>query len=255
MSYEFGLVTLTGGDDWRHAILLEKIFPLQKGMQLPACTGGRRACPPEDCGGIRGYYHVLEALADPHHGEYSEMVEWVGGRFDPDAFDASAVVFDDPEAEAGSGQGGVEFVEICAKGSDDPAAVGRGLRGEGDAVPGVCNLEGSGRAQGGGDRLPALVLRPGVLRRDHAEQHGLDSASGDMKRCLASHCEIARNLKNFRSDHNYSMAPPAPFGHHSHTLGGFRMEWMTPPTSRVPLGDRHLLHWRSRLRRDQAVVV
>jgi len=85
------------GDDWRHAILLEKIFPLEKGMQLPVCTGGRRACPPEDCGGIRGYYHVLEVLADPQHTEHSEMAEWVGGRFDPDAFDPNAVVFDDPQ--------------------------------------------------------------------------------------------------------------------------------------------------------------
>ncbi|MBI2555343.1 MAG: plasmid pRiA4b ORF-3 family protein [Candidatus Rokubacteria bacterium] len=50
---------------------------------LPVCLGGARACPPEDCGGVRGYESVLEAIRDPDHEERDAMLEWVGGHFDP----------------------------------------------------------------------------------------------------------------------------------------------------------------------------
>ena len=52
------------------------------------CIAGRRACPPEDCGGPWGYADILEALADPAHERHTELTEWLGGEFDPDAFDA-----------------------------------------------------------------------------------------------------------------------------------------------------------------------
>jgi len=84
------------GDDWEHSVVLEKIFPLEKGVQLPVCVGGRRACPPEDCGGVSGYYRLLEILSDPSHEAYSDTSDWVGGSFDADLFDREAVAFDDP---------------------------------------------------------------------------------------------------------------------------------------------------------------
>ncbi len=85
------------GDDWHHSVVLEKVFPLEKGMDFPVCVGGRRACPPEDCGGVWGYQRLLEVLADPDHEDYSETSQWVGGSFDADNFDRHAVVFDDPD--------------------------------------------------------------------------------------------------------------------------------------------------------------
>ena len=57
----------------------------------PVCLTGKRACPPEDCGGIWGYASFLEAIQDPTHPEHEEMVEWVGREFDPDAFDLAGV--------------------------------------------------------------------------------------------------------------------------------------------------------------------
>ena len=79
------------GDDWLHEIKVEKTLSALPDMQYPRCTGGERACPPEDCGGFPGYFHLREAMADPNHPEHNEMVEWVGEEWDPEAFDLDAV--------------------------------------------------------------------------------------------------------------------------------------------------------------------
>lgn len=53
-------------------------------MDYPNCITGKRACPPEDCGGVWGYQNFLEVLQDPDHPEHEEMLEWAGGGFDPE---------------------------------------------------------------------------------------------------------------------------------------------------------------------------
>ncbi len=75
------------GDSWMHEILVEKILPPEKGIRSPVCLAGARACPPEDCGGVGGYANLLEAINDPGHPEHEDLLEWVGGGFDPEAFD------------------------------------------------------------------------------------------------------------------------------------------------------------------------
>ncbi|MBL1212665.1 MAG: plasmid pRiA4b ORF-3 family protein [Ignavibacteriae bacterium] len=84
------------GDSWIHTVKLEKILPAAIGETYPKCTAGKMACPPEDCGGVHGYYHLLSVLSDPEDEEYSEMIEWLGGEFDPEYFDPTEVFFDDP---------------------------------------------------------------------------------------------------------------------------------------------------------------
>jgi hypothetical protein len=79
------------GDGWLHKVLVEKILPPEPGQHYPVCIKGRRACPPEDVGGMWGYYGFLEAIADPNHEEHEEYLEWVGGEFDPEAFDLEEV--------------------------------------------------------------------------------------------------------------------------------------------------------------------
>ncbi len=64
---------------------------------LPVCLSGRRHCPPEDCGGIRGYQRFLEIIGDPTHEEHEDMLGWVGGSFDPMHFDKNSIRFDDPD--------------------------------------------------------------------------------------------------------------------------------------------------------------
>lgn len=77
------------GDGWEHRVVVEKVFPSTADIALPACIDGRRACPPEDCGGTWGYRELLEILADPTHAEHGERREWLGRPFDPNAFDSS----------------------------------------------------------------------------------------------------------------------------------------------------------------------
>jgi hypothetical protein len=80
------------GDDWEHEIVLEKILEEDKNQEYPHCLAGERACPPEDCGGIWGYEHLLEVIANPMHKEHVSMKEWCGD-FNPEKFDALKVRF------------------------------------------------------------------------------------------------------------------------------------------------------------------
>ena len=50
-------------------------------------SAGANACPPENCGGLSGYYRLLDILAEPENPEREEMKEWVGGDFKPEVFD------------------------------------------------------------------------------------------------------------------------------------------------------------------------
>jgi hypothetical protein len=81
--YEYDL-----GDGWRHEI---KLLGSNEGAEKLGCIAGARACPPEDCGGPPGYFDLLVALSDPSREDHDEMLEWVGGKFDPNAFDVTAV--------------------------------------------------------------------------------------------------------------------------------------------------------------------
>ncbi len=75
------------GDGWQHGIELEKILPAEPKQRLPACVAGKRAAPPEDCGGPWGYAELLAALKNPKREESHERLEWVGGKWDPAAFE------------------------------------------------------------------------------------------------------------------------------------------------------------------------
>jgi len=79
------------GDGWRHSLKIEKRMPAEPGARYPRCLAGKRACPPEDCGGPPGYARLLEVLADPKHEEHEDMLDWLGGDFDAEAFDPGEV--------------------------------------------------------------------------------------------------------------------------------------------------------------------
>ena len=77
------------GDGWEHEITFKR--QIENGETKPSCIGGARACPPEDCGSVPGYYQLLEAISDPKNEDHDSMLEWVGKGYDPEAFDMAAV--------------------------------------------------------------------------------------------------------------------------------------------------------------------
>jgi hypothetical protein len=79
------------GDYWQHIILIEKILPPDPKQPTPVCIKGKRACPPEDVGGVWGYDSFLEAIKDADHPDHDMLTEWIGGDFDPEAFDLNEV--------------------------------------------------------------------------------------------------------------------------------------------------------------------
>jgi hypothetical protein len=79
------------GDSWEHDIVVEEILPAKKEMRHLRCLDGQRACPPEDVGGVWGYADFVKAIRNSRHPEHAEMLEWVGGAFDPDKFDLPGV--------------------------------------------------------------------------------------------------------------------------------------------------------------------
>ncbi|HSH43702.1 MAG TPA: plasmid pRiA4b ORF-3 family protein, partial [Arenicellales bacterium] len=64
------------GDDWTHEIKL--VDQDDKPVKHPVCLAGKGKAPPEDCGGIWGYYNMVEIVNDPDNEEYEDMREWMG---------------------------------------------------------------------------------------------------------------------------------------------------------------------------------
>ena len=74
------------GDSWEHRLVVSDVRPADPGTAYPRFIAGERDCPPEDCGGIPGFYEMLEARADPTHPDHAEISEWLED-YDPDALD------------------------------------------------------------------------------------------------------------------------------------------------------------------------
>ncbi|MGH3414330.1 MAG: plasmid pRiA4b ORF-3 family protein [Marmoricola sp.] len=76
------------GDGWSHTIRLEVVTPYDESTPRAICVAGRRACPPEDCGGIGGYADVLAAIANPGDPDewMQQLRDWMPDGFDPEAF-------------------------------------------------------------------------------------------------------------------------------------------------------------------------
>ena len=75
------------GDGWEHDVVVEAIDPADPSIEYPICLTGKRACPPEDCGGVPGYENLFAALADPGNPDHQELLEWAPPGFDPELFD------------------------------------------------------------------------------------------------------------------------------------------------------------------------
>jgi hypothetical protein len=75
------------GDNGEHAVAFERLFALDPAPRAASCSGGARARPPEDVGGVPGYAEFLAIIADPDNPEHRDTKRWAGGHFDPEWFD------------------------------------------------------------------------------------------------------------------------------------------------------------------------
>ena len=76
------------GDSWEHLVTLRNVVTLDESFER-RLLAGKRACPPEDCGGVSGYYRLWELLEtgkDPYGDDPDELREWIGD-WDPESFD------------------------------------------------------------------------------------------------------------------------------------------------------------------------
>ncbi|WP_376094045.1 plasmid pRiA4b ORF-3 family protein [Roseomonas sp. CCTCC AB2023176] len=74
------------GDDWEHRLILTNIRQGEPGIGYPHYVAGEGNAPPEDCGGIPGFYDKLAIAADPAHPDHAEIVEWLDD-YDPRTID------------------------------------------------------------------------------------------------------------------------------------------------------------------------
>jgi Plasmid pRiA4b ORF-3-like protein len=79
------------GDRWEHRLQIEKPFAADPGVSYPRFVAGARRCPPEDIGGIPGFYDFLGAITDPRHPDHEDRLDWHRGPFDPQHLDADRI--------------------------------------------------------------------------------------------------------------------------------------------------------------------
>ena len=79
------------GEGWRVEVAVEGVQPGEKGVRYPVCTGGERAGPPEDCGGVEAFQDMLACLQEPSTDLGVEWREWIGPDYDPNKFDDAAI--------------------------------------------------------------------------------------------------------------------------------------------------------------------
>lgn len=68
------------GDYWGHQVVLEKTIQNYE-CNYPVVAKFKGETPYEDCGGIAGYYDLLEILENPENSRYREMKNWVENHF------------------------------------------------------------------------------------------------------------------------------------------------------------------------------
>lgn len=79
------------GDDWKHDIVVERVEARSPDEPAIACIAGKRSGPQEDSGGPWGYMDKLASLADKTREDHADVRDWLGARFDAEAFDIARI--------------------------------------------------------------------------------------------------------------------------------------------------------------------
>jgi hypothetical protein len=78
------------GDNWEHTIVIERVLKIGPVM-APLCLDGERNCPPEDCGSVPGYQHIMELMQNPDSKEAREFTKLLGHPYNSELFDINAI--------------------------------------------------------------------------------------------------------------------------------------------------------------------
>ena len=79
------------GDGWQHTLEVKGFIDADHSLMYPICIAGEMACPPEDCGGIRGFGDLLEILKNKKHQDYKDYKRWLPRGYDPTKFNLEKV--------------------------------------------------------------------------------------------------------------------------------------------------------------------
>ena len=89
------------GDGWEHEVSIVDSRYSHSQAQTPiACLDGAGACPPEDIGGISGYFDFCQAMLDPAHEDHERLTQWYAGfpwysgAFNSEAYDVEKVNYE-----------------------------------------------------------------------------------------------------------------------------------------------------------------
>lgn len=77
------------GDNWVHVLYVEYVHSLP--LANPVCLEAAWACPPEDCGGSRGYKRIQEAFYNKDHEEHESDMEWLPPNYHPEKVSVPAI--------------------------------------------------------------------------------------------------------------------------------------------------------------------
>ena len=80
------------GDCWEHRLTVTDVRTGQPDGSYPRYVAGEWNAPPEDCGGIPGFYEMLAAIANPSHPIHAEVIEWVDD-YDPNVVDELPITY------------------------------------------------------------------------------------------------------------------------------------------------------------------
>ena len=193
------------GDSWTHDLVLEEIVDAP--IHAARVTAGAGACPPEDVGGIGGYDRFLDILRHPSHPEHADMTAWIGGSFDPRAFD-----LDDTNARLAR----VKIRHASARLTRRPRAPKAGSAPAAGAHHGLALQPGRGRPLNRKQQaFNRLVSKVEQLRAAFdEEQRRLDalliSHAADVQplidRVVAARLELVRALRPFLVDRRLKRA-------------------------------------------------
>jgi hypothetical protein len=80
------------GDCWEHRLTVTNVRTGDPELSYPRYVGGQRNGPPENCGGMPGFYAMLDAASDTDNPDHAEAKQWLDD-YDPDEIEGLPIKY------------------------------------------------------------------------------------------------------------------------------------------------------------------